>query len=181
MLLLVFAHGDVGWQIEEDVGGLEDGVGIEPDRHALAVLAGLLLELSHPVEPADARGALEEPGQLGMGRDGALREQNRFSRIDSTGDECSRHLADVRPKLGWIDVDGQRMEVGEEEEALGLVLHPHPSQDRAEKVAEMKIAGRLDSGKDAHLGIGAHHCRACFFSSLMSSRTNAPVTKQAIP
>ena len=153
---------------------------IEPDRHALAVLARLLLELSHPVEPADARGALEEPGELGMGRNGALREQGRLCRIDSTGDQGSRHFADVRAKLGWIDVDGQRMEVGEEEEAFGLVLHPHPSQDRAEKIAEVKTAGRLDSGKDAHLGLVGHHFCACFFSSLMSSMTNAPVTKQAI-
>ena len=53
-------------------------------------------------------------------------------------------------QLRRIDVDGQRVEVGEEEQALGLILHPHPAQDRAEQIAEVQVAGRLDAGNDAH-------------------------------
>ena len=56
-------------------------------------------------------------------------------------------------QLRRIDVDRQRVEVGEEEQAFGLVLHPHPAQDRAEEIAEVEIAGRLDAGNDAHDGL----------------------------
>ena len=50
-----------------------------------------------------------------------------------------------------VHMSRQRVEIGEEVEALGLVLHPHPAQDRAEQIAEMEVAGRLDAGNDAHV------------------------------
>jgi tryptophanyl-tRNA synthetase len=53
--------------------------------------------------------------------------------------------------------------VGEEEQALRLVLHLHPAQDRAEQVSEVQVACRLDAGDDAHgQGINRHRCRASF-------------------
>ena len=84
-------------------------------------------------------------------------------------------------KLIRLDIDGQCVKVGEEEEAFGLVLHPHPAQDRAEQVAEVKAAGRLDSGNDADCGVWCVMLRGPRLeSSFMSSSTNAPVTKQAM-
>ena len=72
------------------------------------------------------------------------------------GDQRGGHFADVGAQLRGVDVDRQRVEVGEEEQALGLVLHPHPAQDRAEQIAEVEPAGRLDAGDDAHrLGAGS--------------------------
>ena len=50
--------------------------------------------------------------------------------------------------LGRIHIFRQRVEVGEEVQALGLILHPHPAQDRAEQIAEMEAAGRLDARND---------------------------------
>ena len=150
MLLLVLADRHVGGAVEQDVGRLQHRIGEQPDRRALAVLAGLVLELGHPVEPAHPRGALQHPGELRVGRDGALPEQHRFRRVDAAGDQRRGHLADVGAQLLGIDVDGQRVEVGEEEQALRLVLHPHPAQDRAEQIAEVEVAGRLDSGNDPH-------------------------------
>ena len=91
-----------------------------------------------------------------MGRDRALREQDRLRRVDAAGDQRRRHFADVGAQLRRVDVDGQRVEVGEEEQALGLVLHPHPAQDRAEQIAEVQVAGRLDAGNDAHRRSLAH-------------------------
>ena len=77
-----------------------------------------------------------------------------FGRIDPAGDQRGRHLADVRAQLRRIDIDRQRVEVGKEEQALGLVLHPHPAQDRAEQIAEMEAARRLDARDDAFHGAG---------------------------
>ena len=68
MLLLVVADRHVGGEIGEDVGGHQHRIVVEPDRGVLAVLAGLLLELGHAVEPAEAGDAVEHPGELGMGR-----------------------------------------------------------------------------------------------------------------
>jgi hypothetical protein len=51
----------------------------------------------------------------------------------------------VSAQLGRIDVDRQSVEVGKEKKAFRLVLHAHPSQDCAEKVSKVKIAGRLNA------------------------------------
>ena len=77
-------------------------------------------------------------------------EQDRLVGIDAAGDQGGGHAVDVGAQLGGIDVDGDRVEVGEEDQAFGLVLHPHPAPDRAEIIAEMEVAGRLDAGDDAH-------------------------------
>src|SRR4051794_19784940 len=95
-----------------------------------------------------------------MGRNGALLKKDRLRRIDAARNQRSRHFADVRAEILRIDVYCQRMGVGEEEEALSLVLHPNPSQDCAEQVAEMKPASRLDARNDAHRTISRHRCRA---------------------
>jgi hypothetical protein len=69
MLLLVLADGDVGRAINQHVGRLQHRVGEQADARALAVLARLVLELGHAIEPTHPRGALEDPGELGVCRD----------------------------------------------------------------------------------------------------------------
>ena len=59
------------------------GIGIKPDRCVLAILAGLFLELRHAVQPAEARHAIEHPGELGMLGDLALIEDDMFLGIDA--------------------------------------------------------------------------------------------------
>ena len=124
-----------------------------PTLDALAVLARFLLELGHAVEPAHARGAAEasRPARHGPGRALWANRIERFG-VDPAGDQRRGHFADVGAKLRGVDVDRQRVEVGEEEQALRLVLHPHPAQDRAEQIAEVQIAGRLNARNDAHRG-----------------------------
>ena len=52
MLLLVVADRHVRGAVDQDVGRHQVRIGEQPDRGVLAVLAGLLLELGHAVEPA---------------------------------------------------------------------------------------------------------------------------------
>ena len=68
VLLLVLADRHVGGEIGEDVGRHQHGIVVEADRGVLAVLAGLLLELGHAVQPAEAGDAVEHPGELGVDR-----------------------------------------------------------------------------------------------------------------
>ena len=74
-------------------------------------------------------------------------------------------------ELARIDVDRQRVQVGEEEQALRLVLHPHPAQDRAQQIAEMKPAGRLDARHDAHRWPGLARQPASSTGFLRESRS----------
>ena len=95
MLLLVLADRHVGGAIGQDVGGHEVRIDVETDRSRLLVLARLLLELGHAVEPAETGHAIEDPGELGMLRNLALIEDDVFLRIDAGGEERGRHLAGV--------------------------------------------------------------------------------------
>src|SRR4029078_6326528 len=95
----------------------------------------------------------------------AVCEHDRLRGIDSAGDQRSSHFADVRAKLGRVDVNGQRVEVGEEVEAFGLVLHSHPAQDRAEQVAEMQSARRLDARYDPARGSGHAALASPFYTT----------------
>ena len=70
------------------------GIGVEPDGGALLVLAGLLLELGHAVEPAEAGDAIEDPGELGVLGDLALVEDDALFRIDAAGDVGGGGLPD---------------------------------------------------------------------------------------
>jgi hypothetical protein len=76
MLLLVLADRHMGGAIDQNVGRHQHRIGVEADRGVLAVLAGLLLELRHAVEPAEAGDAVEHPGELGMLGDLALVEHD---------------------------------------------------------------------------------------------------------
>ena len=81
-------------------------------------------------------------------------------RVDASGNQRGGHVAHVADALLAPFMHGDRMHVGQEEEALALavhlVLHPHPVADRAQIIAQVQIAGRLDAGKDAHVVIRSY-------------------------
>ena len=93
MLLLVVADRHMRGAVDQDVGGHQVRIGEQPDRGVLAVLAGLLLELRHAVEPAHAGDAVEDPGELGVLGDPALVEDDVLLRIDAGGEEGRGDLA----------------------------------------------------------------------------------------
>src|SRR3546814_4570135 len=67
MLLLIFAHGNMGRLVEQNVGSLQHGIDEQANAGTLAVLACLVLELRHAIEPTKPRGAIPKPGQFSMG------------------------------------------------------------------------------------------------------------------
>ena len=84
-----------------------------------------------------------------MGADHALVEDDAVFGVDAGSDIGSRHLARRMTQLGRILRLGQRVQIDDAEDALVIVLQRDPVADRAEIIAEMQIAGRLDAGKDA--------------------------------
>ncbi len=155
MLLLVVADRHMRGAVGENVGRHQGRVGEQPDRGVLAVLAGLFLELRHPLEPAHAGDAVEDPGELGVLDDAALVEDDVLLRIDAGRQERRRHLARRADQLGRILPDGDRVLVDDAIDAIVARLQLREAADGAEIVAEMQIAGRLDARKDERLE-GSH-------------------------
>ena len=154
MLLLVLADRHMGGEIGEDVGGHQVRIGEQADGGVLAVLAGLLLELGHAVQPAHAGDAVEHPGELGMGGDLALVEDDMRLGVDAGGDEGRRHLAGRGGELLRILPDRDRMHVDDAIDAVVGRLQLDEALDGAEIVAEMQVAGGLDARKDPGCEVG---------------------------
>ncbi len=151
MLLLVLADRHMRRVVEQDVGGHQLRIGVKPGRGVLAVLARLVLELRHAVQPAHPRHAIEDPGKLGVAGDLALVEHDVPLRIDAGGDEGRGHLARVPGQLVGVLEHGDGVQIDHAIEAVVLVLQRHEFGDGAEIIAEMQIAGRLHAGEHAGL------------------------------
>ncbi len=127
MLLLVLADRHMGRLVEQDVGRHQHRIGVEAEPGHLAVLAGLFLELGHPVEPAERGQAAEQPAELGMGADHALVEDDAALGVDAGGDIGGRHLAGRGAQFARVLRQGQRVQVDDAEDALVIVLQLRPS------------------------------------------------------
>ena len=78
-----------------------------------------------------------------------LREQDVLVRVDAAGKQHRRHLARLLRKLRRVLPLGDRVQVDHAVDAVVAVLQRDPVADRAEIVAEMGDAGRLDAGEHA--------------------------------
>src|SRR5215470_14369753 len=171
MLLLVFADGHMRCAINENVGGHEVGIDVKPDRSILPVLAGLLLELRHPIEPADARDAIEHPGKLGVFGDLALVEDDVFLGVDATGKKRCGHLACGARQFARVLPDRDGVHVHDAVDAVIAILQRDELGDRAEIIAEMQVAGRLYTRKYAFLE--RHHPPSSIARGAMPRRRRA--------
>ena len=149
VLALVLADRHAGRVIGQDVGRHQVRIDVQPGRGVLPVLARLVLELRHAVQPADARDAVEDPGKLRVCADTRLHEQDVLARVDAAGEQHRRHLAGLLRELLRVLPFGDRMQVDHAVDAVVAVLQRHPVAHGAEVVAEMGDAGRLDAGEDA--------------------------------
>src|SRR5262245_42859561 len=99
MLLLVVADRNMGRGVKQNVRRHQVRVDVEAGGGLLAVLARLLLELRHTVQPTEPGDAIEDPGKLGVAGDLALVEDDVAGGIDARGYESGRDLAGVLGKL----------------------------------------------------------------------------------
>src|SRR5260370_17206523 len=81
MLFLVLADRHMGRLVEEDVGSHQHRIAIEAETGLILLLAGLVLELGHPVEPTERGQTAEDPTELGMPADLPLVEDPAPPRI----------------------------------------------------------------------------------------------------
>ena len=148
MLFLVLADRHMGGAIDQNIGRHQRRISVQADGSVLAVFAGLLLELRHAVEPAEPGDAIEHPGKLGVLGDLALVEHDVFFWIDAAGDERRGDLANGMRQLGRLLPGRDGVQVDDAIDAIVAVLQFDEALDRAEIVAEVQVAGRLDAGKN---------------------------------
>jgi hypothetical protein len=149
---LVLAHRHVVGLVDQDVGGLQQRVAQEAVGGQVAVLelVDLVLVGRHALQPAQRRAHGQQREQFGVFGQAALDEDGALLGVQAGGDPVHDHVVDVAlHHLALFVVRGQRMPVGDEEEALVFVLQPHPVLQGAVVVAEVHGAGGAHAGEDS--------------------------------
>src|SRR5207245_5758758 len=171
----------------EDVGGLEDRIAEESvRRQRQIVVAHLFLERRNPLRPRNGNEHREIEEELGHFGDARLQVDRGPLRIDPEGEVVDDELADVLPDL--LEVRDPRREhvvVGDQEEALVLVLEPDAVRERPVVVPEMEALRRRPVAREDALprllrgsvcgrdgGLGAHgRCDGTAKARASSSQT----------
>ncbi len=149
---LILADGYVGGAVDEDVGALQQRIPEEAVRGEVLLLEFLLLVLiaRDTLEPAERSHHRQQQVQLGVLGHMRLDEQRGDARVQASGQPVDEHIPDVFLEPRGVIVAGrEHVPVGDEEEALVLVLQLHPVTQRAVIVAQMQTAGRAHAGQHA--------------------------------
>ena len=149
MLFLVLANRDMGRAIGKNIGGHQARIGIKPNRGVLAVLAGFLLKLRHAIEPAEARHAIQHPGELRMLANLALVKHDMFFRIDAARDEGRRHFPDARLQFVRLLRKRDGVKIDDAIDAVVGFLQLDEFRDRAEIISKMQVSRGLHAGKNS--------------------------------
>ena len=141
VLGLVAADRDAFRVVEQDVRGHEARIGEQ--RRSRAGLAALLLELDHPAELADVRGAFEQVAELHMGGNVRLHEHGRPFRIEpGRQEQRGRGYGQPAQPVRFV-LRGECVQVGHEIEPVVLVVAK--AAQGAEIVAQRQRTGRGDA------------------------------------
>lgn len=151
VLLLIFTHRHQVGVIKQDIRGHQDRVEKQAGVDRL-LLAGLVLELGHPLQLSQGAKATEDPGQFGMPDDMGLHEEPAPGRVEPAGHVLGEARISVIPELGRDGGDRDGVLVNDAEVAIVVVLHPAPVKDRPEVITQMQAACRLGAGQDHELG-----------------------------
>ena len=151
---LVLADRDERRLVDDDVGRLQHRVREQAVVDVLGLVGLLLLVGRRALEPADRGDRREQPGELGVLRPVRLDEQRAALRVQAEGDERGRHLARALAEHVRVVQARQGVVVDDAVDRLVLRLQAHVVADRAEVVAQVGRAGRLDPGEDARPGRG---------------------------
>ena len=145
MLPLVVAHRHAGRMIGVNVRGHQVRIDIQAGRRILPVLSRLILELRHAVEPAKPSDTVKNPGQLCVGENARLQEQDMARRIDAARQQNGRHLQRLPTQRRRILPDRDGVQIHHAPKALVVVLKPDPVADRTKVVPQRGYAGRLNA------------------------------------
>ena len=154
MRRLVLADGDARRLVDDDVGGLEDGVVEQAEAVFLAVLLRLLVRRV-ALRPRDRHAGVEDPRQLRVLWDVGLADQRRALGVDPNGEQVEDHLVRQPTEERPVVDGGERMKVDDGVDRVIPILERHVVHLRPEVVAEVRRARWLDAGEDPLAG-GRH-------------------------
>ena len=148
VLLLVLADGNPVGAPDQDVGRLQHRVREQPVVGRVPRLE-LLLVRDAALEQAHRRDRRQDPGELGDLGQIALPEQDRARGIDAERQEVERHAACQRAPLLRIANARERVQIGDEVRGPVAFLQRDELAQRAEVVAQVLHARRLDAREHA--------------------------------
>ena len=141
---LVVADRDELRIVHGHVGRLQQGIPEESNRRKILVPERLLLlpVCRHALEPGHRHHHRKEQIQLGVLRYLRLNEKGALLRIEAGANPVGHVLVRVGGQLTRVGVvAGQGVPVGDEVEAVVLVLQRHPVAERPDQVPQMEAPG----------------------------------------
>src|SRR6202035_663245 len=147
---LVLPHRHLLGAVGEHICGLQDRIDKQAGRDELALGGGLVAKLMHPLQAPELGDAGEQPGQLGVLRHVALAKEGAARRVEAGREQDGRRVVEPLAQLGRLVGHGDGVQVHDAEDALDALLAGYVLGDRADVVAEVLAARRLDAGEDAH-------------------------------
>ncbi len=176
MLLLVLADGDEVGVHDEDVRRHEDGVGEKAVRRVQSVRELVLVAVA-PLQKPHRTQAGQVPRQFLHFGHVALAVEDRLRRIHPARQIVERHVARACAERRAVAHRRHRMEIGDEHEHLvvALVLEVDHGLHRAEVVAPMELARRLDARQNFHV---AYYTILRFQGEGVSGQSIRPGTTQ---
>jgi len=149
---LILAHRHLVGTVDQDVGALQQRVAKEAvgRKVFLGQLFLLILVGRHPFQPAQRRHHRQQQMQLGVFDHLRLDEQGRFGRINAGRQPVDDHFPGRLLDAERIVVmRGQRVPVGNKEQAFVFMLQPDPVFQDAVVVAKVQAAGGAHAGENA--------------------------------
>ena len=156
---LVLADGHERGLVDDDVGGLQDRVREQPVVDVVGLVLALLLVRRGALQPAHRGDRHEQPGELRVLGPVALDEQRAALRVEPEGEQRGGHLAGLATQQVGVVQARQGVVVDDAVDRLVLPLELDVVADRAQVVADVRGARRLDAGEDARARGRGHHGR----------------------
>ncbi len=169
VLFLVFAYGHLVGLLYQNVDGHEGGIGEQAGVDALVgvraddllldivvsaggseseLLAGLVFERGCAQEFADAHVHVEQEIHFRDFGHVALHEDSRLFGVDAGGEIFGKDILYVLMQRVGVRIGGQGVEVGDEEQAIIVVLHFDELAQSSVIVSEMKVSGGAYAGEN---------------------------------
>ena len=151
---LILAHRNELRVVNDDVGRLQQWIPEKTQRREILLgeLFDLLFVGRDPFQPGNRNSHREQQKEFRVFGHQRLNEECRPFGIETRGEPVGRHVEGARHDLRGVGViAGERMPVGDEIEAIVLILKGGPIIQRSDKVPEVQLSGRAHARNHTRL------------------------------
>jgi hypothetical protein len=149
VLALVLADGHLVRAVGEHVGGLQHRVQEQPRGGELALRGRLVAELVHALQLAVRRDRRQQPAQVRVLVDVALAKEDAAFGIEAGREQQGGGVEHPQAQVDGVVGQRRRVQVHDAvDRRIAAILPRDVLRDRADVVAEVLAAGRLDAAED---------------------------------